>query len=335
AETEKSPVVLSNRIRLARNVDNIPFPHVLTEEGARQMENYLAEALQKTELEGDPLIYLPIQPMPMIDIKVLLEKHLISLDLANAKRARGVALTADHRVAVMVNEEDHLRIQVLRSGDSLSESFRQASLLDDALESRLDFCFRENQGYLTACPTNVGTGLRASVMVHLPALVIAQKVQQVLGTLTQLGLAVRGLFGEGSQALGDIFQISNQITLGKSEEDIIAHLQAVTQQIMDIELATREHLRRQALLAFEDKVWRARGLLQNARQLGHGEMMHLLSLDRLGTDMGILPETKISFTAMLVNSHPGCLQYLLDQELAPEQLGVELSKIIREAITER
>lgn len=334
-EVENSPVVLSNRIRLARNLENIPFPHVLTAEGARQAEDVLAAALQKIEIEGDRLTYLALNSLPPLEVKVLLEKHLISLDLANAKRPRGVALTQDHRLAVMVNEEDHVRIQVLMPGDRLTESFRQASLVDDALEAEVDFCFREAQGYLTACPTNVGTGMRASVMVHLPAMVMTNQVQQVLGTLTQLGLTVRGLFGEGSQALGNIFQLSNQITLGKSEEDIITHLQAVTRQMVEIEMTARENMRQQASLMLEDKIWRARGILQNARRLSSEEMMHFLSMDRLGTDMGMIPGTGTSFTAMLINSHPGCLQYVLDKELEPEQRDEERSRIIRAAMSEK
>lgn len=330
-EKENSPVVLSSRIRLARNLEHYPFPHALSPEGARQTEEILSGALTGVEVEGERLDYLSLSDLTAIEQQVLIEKHLASPALVNASGPRGVGLAHDHRWSVMVNEEDHLRLQVLLPGDRLRETFRLANVLDDALEQQLDFAYREAQGYLTACPTNVGTGLRASVMVHLPALTMVNQVQQVLGALTHLGLAVRGLYGEGSQAFGHIFQVSNQITLGKSEEDIITHLEAVTGQIVEHELQARERLRQQAHLALEDKVWRARGTLENARLLTSEEALNLLSFDRLGTDMEIMPKSRETFATLLVDSNPGCLQYSLDQELEPGQRDEQRARLIRAA----
>jgi Arginine kinase len=325
-----SPVVISSRVRLARNLEDFPFPHVLSTEGAAQVEQKVSQVLSSIMVKEEQLQYLPLTELNTIEHQVLVEKHLISPSLGGSKGARGVALAHDHRYAVMVNEEDHIRVQVLLPGNQLMEAHRLANELDDALEAKLDFAYRESQGYLTACPTNVGTGLRASVMVHLPGLVIMKQVQRVLGALAPLGIAVRGLYGEGSQAFGHIFQVSNQITLGKSEEDILTHLQAMTGQIIEHELQARELIKRQMSLQLEDWVWRARGTLQNARIISSEDAMNLLSHDRLGTDMGILPKIKDGFATLIVDTRPGCLQYILNRELNPSQRDEERAKLIRE-----
>lgn len=333
-ETDTSNVVLSSRIRLARNLENMPFPHVLSLDEATRFEKLLVTALERIQIEGEPLEYISLAQLTPVERQVLIEKHLISPALIDQPQALGVALAKDHRVAVMVNEEDHLRLQVLLPGNQLLETYRLASAVDDALEEHLEFAYREAQGYITACPTNVGTGLRASVMVHLPALALTNQVQQVLGALAHIGLAVRGLYGEGSQAFGHIFQVSNQITLGKSEEDILAHLGALTGQIVEHEMQAREAIRQQAPLILEDKVWRARGILENARLLSSEDTLHLLSHDRLGTDMGILPKSKHTFATLLVESRPGCLQYSLEKELDPGQRDAERARLIRKALSE-
>jgi len=327
AETD-SPVVISSRVRLARNLENFPFPHILGAEGASKVEEIVAQVL--ADIEGNiELRYMSLTELNSVEHQVLIEKHLISPSLGGSTGARGVALAPDHRYAVMVNEEDHVRIQVLLPGNQLLEAHRLATGLDDALEAKLDFAYRESQGYLTACPTNVGTGLRASVMVHLPGLVIMKQVQQVLGALTRLGLAVRGLYGEGSQAFGHMFQVSNQITLGKSEEDILTQLDAVAGQIVEHELQARELLKVQMPMFLEDKVWRARGTLQNARLLSSEDAMHLLSHDRLGSDLGLLPKIKDCFASLIVDTRPGCLQYILDRQLDPSQRDEERARLVR------
>ena len=328
-----SPVVISSRVRLARNLEDFPFPHVLSQENAQQVEQTLSKVLTDIKVNEDSLLYMSLTELNKVEQQVLIEKHLISPSLAGSTGARGVALAQDHRYAVMINEEDHLRVQVLLPGNQLLETHRLATELDDFLEAKLNFAYRESQGYLTACPTNVGTGLRASVMVHLPGLVITKQVQQVLGAVTRLGLAVRGLYGEGSQAFGHMFQVSNQITLGKSEEDILTHLNAVTGQIVEHELQARERLKLQMPMLLEDKVWRARGTLQNARLLSSEDAMHLLSHDRLGSDMGLLPKIKDCFATLIVDTRPGCLQYILDRELDPSQRDEERARLIRERTT--
>lgn len=323
-----SPVIVSSRVRLARNLENFPFPHVLRPEGAVQVEQLVSQVLTNIE-KNIELRYISLTELNNVEQQVLIEKHLISPSLGAATGARGVALGTDHRYAIMVNEEDHVRIQVLLPENQLAETYRLATELDDALEEKLDFAYRESQGYLTACPTNVGTGLRASVMVHLPGLVIMKQAQQVLGALTRLGLDVRGLYGEGTQASGHMFQVSNQITFGKSEEDIITHLEAVTGQIIEHELQARDLLQVQMPTLLEDKVWRARGTLQNARLLSSEDAMHLLSYYRLGSDIGLLPKIKDCFTSLIVDTQPGCLQYILDRELDLGQRDEERAKLVR------
>jgi protein arginine kinase len=328
------PVVISSRVRLARNLEDFPFPHVLSSEDAYQVEQTVSQVLANIEIDKEQLPYISLTELNSIEHQVLIEKHLISPSLSGSSGARGVALASDHRYAVMVNEEDHLRIQVLLPGKQLQETHRLATTLDDFLEAKLDFAYRENQGYLTACPTNVGTGLRASVMVHVPGLVMTKQVQRVFGALAHLGLAVRGLYGEGSQAYGHMYQVSNQITFGKSEEDILTHLEAVTGQIVEHELQARELLQTKMPMLLEDKVWRARGTLQNARLLASEDAMHLLSHDRLGSDMGLLPKIKDSFATLIVDTRPGCLQYILDRELDHSQKDEERARLVRGAMRE-
>lgn len=331
-EISNSAVVLSSRVRLARNLENTPFPHVLSPEESRKVEEKISDVLQNLVIEGERLTYFSLPDLSSIEQQVLIEKHLISPGLVHSRGSRGVALTQDHRISVMVNEEDHIRLQSLLPGNQLRECYRLASLLDDAIEEQLDLAYLEAQGYLTACPTNVGTGMRASVMVHLPALEMTKQVEQILGSLTNLGLAVRGLYGEGSQAYGHLFQVSNQITLGQSEEDILTHLEAVTGQIVEHELHARESLKKGMKLVLEDQVWRARGTLENARLLTSEDAMHLLSLDRLGVDMELLPRTAKTFPMLLVDSLPGNLQYIMDRELDPGQRDEERARIIRSAL---
>lgn len=328
------PVVLSSRIRLARNLENTPFPQILSLEGSQKLEKKVSETFQVINSLGEKLEYYSLTDLTAIEQYVLIEKHLMSPALASSRGSRGVALNPDHRISVMVNEEDHLRIQALLPGDQLKEAYQLANDLDDELEKELDFAYREAQGYLTACPTNVGTGMRASIMVHMPALVMTHRVQNLLGALAHLGLAVRGLYGEGSQAYGHLFQVSNQITLGKSEEDTITHLEAVTKQIVEQELQAREGLLREARLALEDKVWRARGTLENARLLTSEDVLQCLSLDRLGVDLGILPRHKRSFSMLIVETSPASLQYVLNQELNPEQRDEQRAKYVRQAMSE-
>lgn len=327
---EEMPIVLSTRIRLARNLTDSTFPHDINEQEALRIEAKITTALADFIFEGEKLHYLALNKLTDIEKRVLIEKHLISPGFPELGVARGVAVSESHKVSIMVNEEDHLRIQVLMPGNNLWEALRTAGMIDDYLEERLDIAYKDKFGYLTSCPTNVGTGLRVSVMVHLPALVRTNQVQKVLGALAPLGLAVRGLYGEGSRAFGNIFQVSNQITLGKSEEDTLAHLEAVIHQLVEHELQAREMLKIEAPLITQDKLWRARGILGNARLLTSEETFTLLSEDQLGIDMGILPKANAGFVSLLVNSLQGCLQYKINRPLDGHFVNFERANFLRQ-----
>jgi protein arginine kinase len=318
---EGAPIIISTRVRLARNLADRPFPVALTAEQAEETEKILAGVMEDLQVGGQSMSYVPLSALSALEKTILMEKHLISPALATQSEGRGVALSPDHSLAVMVNEEDHIRLQVILPGMRFKEAFQLADKLDDALESHLDFAFKEKFGYLTACPTNIGMGLRMSAMMHLPGLVLTQRMQHVIGELAPLGLTVRGLYGEGSKAWGNLFQISNQVTLGKTEEDTLLNLEAVAEQISELEGRAR-----QALIGggkvLEDKVWRARGTLQNARVLVVEEAFRLLSEDRLGIDLGFLPDVNEGFASLMLNLLPAGLRRRYGEELTENQLNV-------------
>jgi protein arginine kinase len=238
-----SDIVISSRVRIARNLDSYPFPMLATNQQSKDVLDQTASVLEDEELSTvSNFTLLELAAMNDLQKRVLVEKHLISPALANESRNGAVILSDNESVSIMVNEEDHLRIQCLYAGFQIREAWDLANQIDDIFETKLDYAFDERKGYLTSCPTNVGTGIRASVMLHLPALVLTQQINRILSAITQVGLAVRGLYGEGSEALGNLFQISNQITLGQSEDEIIDNLYSVVRQIIEHERAAREKL---------------------------------------------------------------------------------------------
>ncbi|MGI6359291.1 MAG: protein arginine kinase [Bacillota bacterium] len=329
-------VVLSSRVRLARNLRAYPFPQLQTVQTASEMLQKLQDFVTLGSGRGHAgnLQFLPLDKVSTLDRQVLVEKHLISPDLAKAKHiGSAVIVRDDEALSVMINEEDHLRIQCLLPGFQLAECWRLASRLDDLLEDRLDYAFDQKHGYLTACPTNAGTGLRASVMVHLPGLVISQQIGSVLAAISQVGLVVRGLYGEGTQASGNIFQISNQITLGPSEEEIISNLSAVIKQIVEQERASRRALHQSNRLAMEDKVYRAYGILTNARQLSSKEAISLLSDVRMGADMDIIPGLEIRLlNQLLVLIQPAMLERMVAERMNEAARDQKRAEVVRQKL---
>lgn len=329
-------VVLASRVRLARNLENFPFPHLMTEAQAREVVNHVELGVREINLMGvcPPVELYRLAEAPALERLVLVEKHLISKELAQDARGKAVAISGDEAVSIMVNEEDHLRIQVLAPGLDLASAWDLASKVDDALEAKLPYAFHQGRGYLTACPTNVGTGLRASVMVHLPALVLTNQAGRLFNTLGQFGLAVRGYFGEGTEPIGNIYQISNQITLGRSEEEIIDHLNSVVQQVIGHERRAREHLSRQMKAQLEDRVGRAYGILTGARILPSDEAMRLLSDVRLGVELGILRTVEArTLNELMVASRPAFLQKLAGKELSPFERDLRRASLIRQRLS--
>ncbi|WP_078551140.1 protein arginine kinase [Bacillus alkalicellulosilyticus] len=329
-----SDIVLSSRIRLARNLKDNIFPLLATMEESEQVVNVIGEKLtQENNSAIGELELLHMDQMKTNEKKVLVEKHLISPQLANESKHGAVLLSEDESVSVMVNEEDHLRIQCLFSGFQLTNGLEFTNELDDWIEQKITYAFDEKHGYLTSCPTNVGTGLRASVMMHLPALVLTQQLTRILPAINQLGLVVRGIYGEGSEALGNLFQISNQITLGKSEQDIVEDLAGVVSQLIQKERAARDMLLQSSKLKVEDRVYRSYGILAYNRIIESKEAAQRLSDVRLGIDLGLIKGISGNIlNELMILTQPGFLQQFAGETLSPEQRDERRAALIRERI---
>ncbi len=319
SSSSKTAIVLMTRIRLARNLAGTPFPGWAK---PAQREEILASCRAAVAATA-PMrasLSLPITELGEQERQILVERHLISRELSGAKAGSGFVISRDQAYSVMINEEDHLRIQVLRSGFQLRKAWSAINELDSTLEEQLDYAFSSSLGYLTACPTNLGTGMRASAMMHLPALVISGQMEKVVRAVNQLGMVVRGLFGEGSDASGSIFQISNQTTLGEAEEGIIKRLGSVLNTIIEQEMNARGKLMESDAGKLFDKIGRAYGILQNSHLLSSGEAMNLLSLIRLGIDLGIYPEgSRAIVDRLFIEAQPGHLQHAQKGEFDPGQ----------------
>src|SRR5947208_9196203 len=288
----ESDIVISSRIRLARNLASFPFSNRASAYQKAEIEAQLRDRIAKLELDPK-LLYVTLPNLSTLDRQLLVERQLISRELAAGDGPRGVAVAPQETVSLMVNEEDHLRLQVMRSGFTLDEAWSEIDKVDDALEQKVDYAFSEEFGYLTACPTNVGTGMRSSVMLHLPALVWTKQIEKVFRALQKINLVVRGLYGEGSRASGDFYQISNQVTLGKSEVVILTEIREVIPQIIGYERQARSTLTRESRQALHDRVSRAFGTLQNATMMTSEETMELLSSVRLGVNLGLIDDISI------------------------------------------
>lgn len=320
--SSKSAIVLMTRVRLARNLAGHSFPGWAKGSQRDQVFEVCRTAVTATP-QMKRCFNLTVGDLSELEKQILVERHLISRELSGAKSGAGVVISKDQTFSVMMNEEDHLRIQVLRSGFNLKKAWNAINDFDTALEEHLDFAFSPTFGYLTACPTNLGTGLRGSAMMHLPALVISNQMEKVVRAVNQLGMVVRGLFGEGSDASGSIFQISNQTTLGESEDEIIKRLTSVLQSIIEHELNAREKLLEADAGKLLDKVGRAYGILQNSHLLSSSEAMNLLSLIRLGIDLGAFPDAQRSIIDRLfIEAQPGHLQHVQKGEFEPGQRDV-------------
>jgi protein arginine kinase len=325
----ESDIVMSSRIRLARNLADFPFIRRCTDIDRANIELTIRERLtQAPQFQG--ATFVKIADLESIDRQFLVERQLISREHAEGEGARTVAVDSKDSYSVMINEEDHLRIQVMKSGFDLDAAWERANGLDDAIESMLNVAYHRRYGYLTACPTNVGTGLRVSVMVHLPALVITQQIEKLFRSLQKISLAVRGLYGEGSQAMGDFYQVSNQITLGKSEAELLKQVGDIVPIMINYERKAREYLLSQSQTDLFDKVRRAYGLLQNAQQISSEETLHLLSTVRMGINMGLITEVDIpTVTKLFVHTQPSHLQKLRGAQLDTTRRNIERANYLQ------
>jgi protein arginine kinase len=327
-------IVLSSRIRLARNIEAYQFPIISTNEEAKEIIQIFEQtfANQSYDTVGT-LEMLKMDELQPIEKRVLVEKHLISPSLAEDASFGACLLSENEEISIMINEEDHIRIQCLFPGFQLTESLQVANRLDDWIEHHVDYAFDEKRGYLTSCPTNVGTGMRASVMMHLPGLVMTQQMSRIIPAINQLGLVVRGTYGEGSEALGNIFQISNQITLGKTEEDIVEDLKSVVQQLIVQERSAREALIKTSKTQLEDRVHRSYGVLAYSRIIESKEAARCLSDVRLGIDLGFIKNVSSNIlNELMILTQPGFLQQYAGGALRPNERDVRRATLIRERL---
>ncbi|SHF07892.1 protein arginine kinase [Thermoanaerobacter uzonensis DSM 18761] len=322
-------VVLSSRIRLARNIKDIPFPTVMTEEQGRKVIDLVRKAiLGSNTILSTQFVEYEMKKLTLIDRQSLVEKHLISPDLSQNTKNGYALIKDDNTVSIMVNEEDHLRIQCILEGLRLNESWDTADKVDDLIEETIDYAYDEKIGYLTSCPTNVGTGIRASVMVHLPALTITGQISNILNSVSKIGMAVRGIYGEGTQALGDIYQISNQVTLGQSEREIIENIEGVARQIISSERKAREDLYKKQRIQIEDRVGRAFGILSHAKVMSTKEYMTLMSDVRLGAVLGILDVDINKIDILTTHIQPANLQKIYGIQLDPYERDVKRAEYV-------
>ena len=334
ATGEHADIVLSTRIRLARNLTGFRFPVSFSEEEAKQIDESVLSALLAVRDEGVRFSYFPMKEMPALQRLVLVEKHLISPHLAKCEKSAAVFLAEDESISVMVNEEDHIRIQCLAAGLQLHETYAKANELDRYLEERLIYAYDEQLGYLTSCPTNVGTGLRASVMMHLPALTMTKQINVLIQTMARLGMVVRGIYGEGSENLGNIYQISNQITLGKSEREILDDLQSVVEKVIQKEQQARKQLFARAPIALEDRLYRSLGTLMYARILSSEEAAACLSNVRLAVDLQMIDNiSQNQLNECMLVIQPGFIQQHAGTTLQPDERDIFRAKILQEKLT--
>jgi len=325
----ESDIVISSRIRLARNLAEFPFIRKCTDADRLSIEQSVHKSFDRL-CDIAESFYVDVSQLETVDRQFLVERQLISREHAESDGARAVAIDTGESFSVMINEEDHLRMQVMKSGLDLESAWDQINQIDDAIESTSTYAFHERLGYLTACPTNVGTGMRVSVMLHLPALVLTRQIEKVFRSLQKISLAVRGLYGEGSQAMGDFYQISNQITLGRNEEDLIKQVSDVVPALIEYERHARNYLVRESSKDLHDRVSRAFGILCTAQTISSEETMHLLSSVRMGVNMGLIADIEIpTINKLFIHTQPAHLQKLRGVELDTVDRNIERAMYLR------
>ena len=323
-------VVCSTRVRLARNLKQFPFPAKATVPQREAVEQKVRDAL----LSGNSILskefrFVPLENASEEEAVSLVERHIVSPEFISDRCGKAVLISDDESISIMINEEDHLRIQVLREGFSLKEAAETADRIDTLLSETLDFAYDPEFGYLTQCPTNLGTGMRASVMLHLPALTENGAMPRIASNLSKLGLTIRGTYGEGSKSVGGLYQLSNQITLGLSENEAIENLRSITVQLMEEERKARSQMAQD--VAWQDKIDRAAGILKTARVLSSSECMELLSYVRFGISVGILQGvTTEELNGLMVNVQPGTLMAKAGKPLDQNQRDVLRATKVRE-----
>ncbi len=325
-------IVMSSRVRLARNLSEWPFPNKAVKKDLESVLSLVEKSMSKIEfLKGATLFRMT--ELDQVDRQMLVERHLMSHEHASSPEGKGLLVSAEEVVSVMINEEDHLRIQVMRSGLNLTEAWNIINAIDDSLAQELGFAFMPNWGYLTACPTNTGTAMRGSVMMHLPALVMTKQINKVLTAISKLSFASRGFYGEGTQASGNFYQISNQVALGHSEDDIIQNINGLIKQVIEQEEQARQALLLQNKPMLEDKICRSWGLLKTARIISSQEAIEFFSMVRLGVDMGILKHVDHkALNELFIMIQPAHLQKIEGKKLNAFERDTKRAAVIRQKL---
>ncbi|MDD5566005.1 MAG: protein arginine kinase [Candidatus Omnitrophica bacterium] len=330
-----SDIVISSRIRLARNLASFPFPHWSNKKQSKDVLDAVEQAVGKISyLKGTTIFELA--DLDSLDKQFLVERHLMSYEHAHKTDSKAVVVDHEEIVSLMINEEDHIRLQVMQSGFNLFEAWNIINRIDDCLAKELPFAFSLEYGYLTACPTNTGTGMRGSVMLHLPALVIIGQIKQVLNAISKLSFTTRGLYGEGTEATGNFFQVSNQVSLGHSETEIIENINGLIRQIIEQENQARETLMSKNKAVVEDKISRSFGILKNAHIISSQETTELLSMVRLGVSLGLIKEIDSStVNELFIITQPAHLQKLENKKLSSQERDVKRAEIVRDKLNKQ
>jgi len=331
-EGPSNKIVLSSRVRLARNIAAVPFPGWAKKSVRIETFTQIRDNVMEVEPMRDGF-HTGMEDLSTLDKQILVERHFISREHAAKSAGSGMVLSRDEALCVMINEEDHLRMQALLPGLQVDHAWKAIDLLDTALESSLEFAFCKRRGYLTACPTNLGTGIRVSAMLHLPGLVLSEQINQIIQAVNKLGLAVRGLHGEGTEALGNVFQVSNQMTLGETESDIVERLNKVLLQVIDHEENARAKLLENKPKMVYNHIGRAYGILANSHSISSKETMNLLSLFRLGIDLSLFPGIRAALIEELfIITQPAHLQNAQAGKLSAEKRDILRAELLRDRL---
>ncbi len=317
---------------MARNLDKFPFPHWGNPQQGEKVLAAIEETIPKVDYLKNTTVF-KLADLGSVDKQFLVERHLMSLEHAQKTNHKALVIDDDEILSIMINEEDHIRIQVMQSGFNLFEAWNIINKIDDGLSKELPFAFSSDWGYLTACPTNTGTGMRGSVMLHLPALVMTRQIDRVLAAIAKLSFATRGLYGEGTQAAGNFFQISNQVALGHSEEDVLENINGIIRQIIEQENQAREAILAKNKEVLEDRINRSLGILKSAHIISSQETIELLSMGRLGNDLGMLKELdRRRINELFIITQPAHLQKIESKKLTAAERDVKRAEIIREKL---
>jgi len=326
----ESDVIISSRIRLARNLRDFPFPLKMNPKQSEEVLESIKEVLVNNYQDMN---FINVNELSEVELFSMVEMHLISPEFAMSKKPKGLILSDTDIISIMVNEEDHIRIQALASGFQLENVWKMCLNIDNSLEEKLDIAFSDTFGYLTSCPTNVGTGMRVSTMLHLPALVMSGYINKILEVCNKLGIAVRGLYGENSKAHGNMFQISNQVTLGLDEYEIVNNVKNIVKHIIDQERILRNELYKQNPIIIEDKLSRSYGIFTNAKILTSEEAFKLISDVRLGLEMGIIKDIDMyKINEIMLFMQSANLQRLSGKKLSLQEINIKRAEIVQKII---